>query len=297
MDFLNRKDKLFDICIFTSKEALLAFSESQHIDILLLEEALFSEELLHRLPGRILLLSEESCVKEEDGCPVLQKLQPAENIEREILALYLAGSPRLIKSTKNGSKIELWGIFSPAGGCGKTTLALALGKYLSKEKSVLYLNLESFGGLVGEGQASKNMTDLLYYVKERKENLFLLLPSLTENCQGVDCIFPVDYYGDLLSLTEQDVDYLVGELEKSRYESVILDMGCVTQEMVYLLSHCRRILLPRRREEERGKLVSLERSLRMEGREEVFLRMEKVVLPSGKGQEMERFLWQLTQGS
>jgi hypothetical protein len=193
--------------------------------------------------------------------------------------------------------MEFWGVFSPAGGCGKTTLSLALSRYLAMKKRVLYLNLESFGEIFWEGSPAKNMTDLLYYVKERKENLSILLPSLTENCQGVDCVFPVDYYGDLLSLTEQDVDYLVGEIEKSCYESVVLDMGCATQELMYLLSRCRRILLPSLCDEANTKLVSLEQSLRMEGREEVFLRMEKVVLPKEKGQEMERFLWQLTQES
>jgi hypothetical protein len=74
-------------------------------------------------------------------------------------------------------------------------------------------------------------------------------------------------------------------------------MGCATQELMYLLSRCRRILLPSLCDEANTKLVSLEQSLRMEGREEVFLRMEKVVLPKEKGQEMERFLWQLTQES
>lgn len=298
MDYLNRKERFFEICIFTAVQALLDYLRSHRVDILLMEEELWEERIAEQMAGKIILLSENGQRKGELPYPVVCKLQPAENIEKEIMGCYAQGGERTLPELAISAverKKQLWGVFSPVGGSGTTTFALALGQRLAREGSVLYLNLENFGSLVGEGAYKGGMTDLLYYIKERKENLFLLLASLAEKRQELDCILSVDYYGDLLSIREEDVDYLLGELEKSRYETILLDVGCATPAFFYLLSKCSRIFLPQRKEEQQGKMAAMERSLRMEGREELLLRMEKLLVPNAQGPEMERFLWKIAQ--
>ena len=294
MDYMNRREKLFEICIFTAVEALLSYLTTHSVDILLIEEELWERRIAQRMSGKIILLSESGQVREEADCAMVYKFQAAENIEREIMNCYAEENIKFLPDMAVPRNVQLWGIFSPFGGCGKTTLALALAQKLVQRKNVLYLNLESFGGLVGESGFRSGMTDLLYYVKERKENLFLLLSSLTEKQKQVDCIFPVDYYCDLLSITEEDFDFLLQQLEKSTYEIVILDISCTASWVFYLLSKCNRIFMPRLREENSsGKLMALERSLRMEEREEVLTKIEYVLMPHLQGAEMEKLLWQL----
>ncbi len=295
MDYLNRKGRFFEICVFTAVDALLDYVRSHKADILLIEEELWEDGLLGRAAGKIILLSESAKVHREDSRAVIYKLQSAENIEKEIMGCYAAEDEGEFPGLEIGQGIELWGVFSPVGGSGKTTFALALGEWLAKRKNVLYLNFESFGSLVGNGSYRGGMTDLLYYVKERKENLYSLLPTLAEKRQELDCILPVDYYGDLLSVEREDADYLVSQLERSQYETAILDFGCQTPALFTLLARCHRIFLPRQREEAQGKLAAMERSLRIENREELFLRMEKVLVPNVRGSEMERFLWGITK--
>lgn len=298
MDYLSRKERLFEICIFTELSSMLEYLRSHRTDILLIEKELWEEKVSSATAGKIILLSDGEGVAEDVPYPVIYKLQPAENIEREIMSYYASagGAVRCLLNTDTKSRVKLWGVFSPVGGCGKTTLSLALGEKLAESKNVLYLNLESFGSLASKGGFKGGMTDLLYYVKERRENLFLLISSLVEKRQGLDCILPADCYSDLLSITKEDIDYLFEELKKSRYDVVIFDAGSITPTTFYLLSGCSRVLLPCRREDESaGKMLSLERNLRMEGYEELFLRMEEVVLPNKQSPEMERFLWKLLQ--
>lgn len=295
MEYLNRKERLFDICIFTGVEVLLDYIGTHRADILLIEEELMEKRISELVTGRIILLSEGSQVQEDSEFAMVYKLQPAEAIEREIMSCYATGGPGLCVETATDRRVQIWGVFSPAGGCGKTTFAMNLGSWLSRQKNVLYLNLESLGSLISDSDRG-GMTDLLYYVKERKENLFLLLSSLAEKRQGLDCILPVDSYADLEALEEKDVDYLLEELEKSRYDVIILDIGFLNTRTFYLLSRCGRIFLPRFKEEENtGKMVALERNLRIEGREGLLLKMEQILVPRVQGPEMERFLWKLVQ--
>lgn len=298
MDFINRKGKTFEICIFTTVQALLSYISTHEADILLIEEELWEDRIAAQTKGKILLLSEGTQVGEELGYPVVYKLQPAENIEKEIMSCYAGEKLRFLPETAVMGNVKLWAVFSPVGGCGKTTLALALGQYLSREKRVLYLNMESFGSLVSENGYPGGMTDLLYYVKERRENLFMLIASLTESCQGTECIFPADYYGDITSLTEGDISWLIGQLEKTGYDIIIFDIGCMAAWVFGLLARCSRIIVPRLKEEEGlGKQAALERSLRTEGREELLTHMEKVRVPRLNSPEMEHFLWKLANNN
>ena len=112
----------------------------------------------------------------------------------------------------------------------------------------------------------------------------------------MDCIFPVDYYGDLLSIKEEDIDFLLSEMEKSQYEVLVFDIGCMVPGIFYLLSKCSRVFVPRvSREEARSKMAALERCMRIEEREELLLRMEPVLVPKAQGAEMEQFIWQLVK--
>lgn len=296
MDYLSRRERLFEICIFTEVAPLREYLCSHRADILLVEKELWTEEIASLTAGKIILLSDGTGVAEETAYPVIFKLQPAENVEREIVNCYTAGGGRPLCALETADNTEFWSVFSPVGGCGKTTLALALAERLAHKKKTLYLNLESFGSMTAEDGFKGGMTDLLYYVKERKENLFLQFPALLERKQGFDCVLPVDCYSDLFALTEADIAYLFTELRKSWYEAVILDVGSITPTTFRLLAECSRIFVPCRREEEAtGKMAALERSLRMEGQEELFLQMEQVVLPNKQSPEMERFLWKLLQ--
>lgn len=298
MDFINRRGKTFEIYIFTTVKALLSYVNLPKADVVLIEEELWEDRIAAQVQGKILLLSEGTQVGEDSGYPVVYKLQPAENIEKEIMNCYAGERLGFLPETVAEGNVKFWAVFSPAGGCGKTMLSLALGEYLSREKKVLYLNMECFGSLVSEKGYPGGMTDLLYYVKERKENLFMLLASLTENRRGMDCIFPVDYYGDIISLTEGDISWLTGQLEKSSYDVIIFDIGCMAAWVFGLLSRCSRIIVPRLKEEEgQEKQAALERSLRTEGQEELLMHMERVRVPRFNSPEMERFLWQLADSN
>lgn len=294
MDFINRRGKSFEICIFTAVEPLLSYLSSHEADLLLIEKILWEERILERMKGRIFLLSEEAQMEEETGYPQLYKFQPAENIEKEILSSYAGEKGVFVPQADGLGNTKFWAVFSPEGGCGKTTLALALAQQLSREKRTLYMNMECFGGLILENRYPGGMTDLLYHVKERKENLFILLESLAENYQGTECIFPVDYCGDIISATEEDIDWLAGQLERSCYDSVIFDISCMASWVFPLLSRCSRIFVPRFGEKgNSGKQAALERSLRTEGRERLLEQMERVRLPRYNSPEMEHFLWKL----
>ncbi len=297
MEYLSSRERLFDISVFTAVSALLEHLSEHKTDILLIEEELMNDAIAQKTDGQIILLSEANQVQEaSEGYFCVYKLQPAENIHRELIACYAKQSSgyRPFLKLLAEKHLELFGVFSPEGGCGKTTFSLLLGQQLAKHKRTLYLSLESFSSLLCKKSGQRGMSDLLYHVKERSDRLAVLLPALVEKQEELDCVLAVDYYGDLVTTQEEDMEYLLNELEKSDYDAVIFDVGYLSPAVFYLLAQCQRIFCPRqRREENQAKMVAFERTLRAEEREELLERMENVLLPDAGSKEMEHLLWKL----
>lgn len=249
MEYLNRKKNIpFEIQAFTTAEGLIAYGKDSHIELLLISGKAMCREIRELDIGKIVILSEGVHAPELDEYPSVYKYQSSAQVVREVMACYgeeramvPAEFPVLKKTT------EILGIYSPLGRCLKTSFALTLAQLLAKEKAVLYLNLEEYSGF--EGLMGKefphDLSDLLYYVRQRSQNLIHRMNGIVQTVNNVDFIPPVKMPADIRSTTWEDWEYLLNEIVlHSNYEVVVLDVGNGTEELFQLLDKCRRIYMP-----------------------------------------------------
>ena len=136
------------------------------------------------------------------------------------------------------------GIYSPVHRIGKTKFALHLGQKMARQISVLYLNLEGYSGVGHYFQdgADKDLGDLLYFLKQERDDWGLKLASMAVRQNGMDYIFPMKNEQDLRSVRAEEWIRLLDMIrEKCLYEVIILDLGDAVCGLYDILRKCDRI--------------------------------------------------------
>ena len=97
------------------------------------------------------------------------------------------------------------GLFS-GGRCQKTSFALALGQILARQKAVLYLNLEEYAGFeqLFSCTYEKNLSDLLYYIRQDSSNLIFRINSMVQSFQNMDDLPPALSPADLMAASWEE---------------------------------------------------------------------------------------------
>lgn len=97
---------------------------------------------------------------------------------------------------------------------------------------------------MGKGFAA-DLGDLLYYVRQKNENLIHRLNGIVQNVNNLDYIPPVRTPPDIRAAAWEDWERLLNELSvNSSYETVILDLGNGIDETFHLLDRCKIIYMP-----------------------------------------------------
>lgn len=247
LEYVGEKKNIYlKTAAFTKEESLLEYSEKNELGILLLSEAMMNEKTKNIKAERVVLLKEE-----RGNLPGIYKYQSAETILREAMSFYEAEKFASNLHEEWRDKKNLIGIFSPAGGTGKTSFALALGQLLAKNSAVLYMNLESFSGLGAllEMDFENSLSELLYYARQKGENLSEKLREFTVSLQKLDILPPVQSPEDIMDVNAGEWIRLINKIMNgSIYEQVILDIGVQIENIPALLEHCSIVLMPTRKD-------------------------------------------------
>lgn len=173
----------------------------------------------------------------------------------------------------------LIGIYSPVHRIGKTKFALRLGQKMARQIPVLYLNLEGYsgGGHYFQEGADKDLGDLLYFLKQERDDWGLKLSAMAVRKNGMDYILPMKNEQDLRSVSgEEWIRLLDMILEKCFYEVIILDLGDAVCGLYDILRKCERIYTPYICESAaEAKLEQYEENLRTAGYADILARTVK----------------------
>ena len=173
----------------------------------------------------------------------------------------------------------LIGIYSPVHRIGKTKFALRLGQKMARQIPVLYLNLEGYsgGGHYFQEGADKDLGDLLYFLKQERDDWGLKLAAMAARKNGMDYILPMKNEQDLRSVRgEEWIRLLDMILEKCLYEVIILDLGDAVCGLYDILRKCDRIYTPYICESAaEAKLEQYEENLRTAGYADILARTVK----------------------
>jgi len=108
-----------------------------------------------------------------DGFEMVRKYQRMDTLSEAVLLKY-AEESNTLDTVKGNSTTKITAFYSPAGGTGKTTLALAMATAGAQAgMSILYLNLEECSGFSEILDGSHwNLTDLIYYLRHWRVKSF-----------------------------------------------------------------------------------------------------------------------------
>ena len=218
----------YEISTFFDLDKFEDILSKKNYDVVLFSDALDLDTNISKKIVFIPLLEEQGIVRNEyASLGGVYKYQRVSAIYREIL-----GKISLVRSAiESNSEAFLIGVFSPAGGVGKTTVsAVTALKLASSGKRVLYQNMEClssgdayFDLKVGE----RGVSDFLGYLDSdidfstqiqsllytKQENLYYMNPFRTPN--------------DLLDLDSDEMRKFVLKLKKSGlFDYIVFDMDC-----------------------------------------------------------------------
>lgn len=313
MEYLNRKaDFGFEVCMFTNLNSLLEFHKGRKLDILLLGEGIEVSGLAGIHIKNIFILSEGIDVREDMEYPAVYKFQSTEALIKEVMACYTEaeGSAQKLNMVLNPGVVEFIGVISPKGGSGKTTFSMALGEACGKSGKVLYLGFEPISSSLGEEESGTDLSDLIYYLKQRKKGILVVMQSLGMKIGGVHCITNAAHFRDLQALEAGDIDYLMDELARSSiYDKIIFDLGYLDTITFHILERCNSVYVTQlKKDVYMDKAKAFHRMLEYEEKEFLKDRFVDVNLPRdtmiSRGNytignllegELGRFVWRLLE--
>lgn len=279
-EYANRyRDPLFIVHGYTDVQELVKDIKDHPADIILLSKKLSREIKGKEQTGQIICLTEEE-YQEESGYPVIYKYQSCPRILRQAYSAYATQASVSLGTALRFREMKRIGVFSPVGRTGKTSFALAFGKELAKQCKTLYLNMEEFSGfeLLYPREDNWTLSELIYFMKQGKNAFACKLESMIGQIGGLDYIPPVKSPIELKMIGKEDWEELLRILEKeSRYEFVILDLGCGVEGIFDLLEQCDKIYMPFGADETaQAKFWQYRETLRLLEMEEILEKTEKV---------------------
>lgn len=242
---LDKTDK-FTISSFSDIEKFKDYSGYSKIDLLLFSENFLLDIDMGMKTTKILMA--EGFSKESEDYYIINKYQKAENFLKNVLMIYAEDTGNNSAILSSGKASNLIGFYSPVGGSGKTTLAVALAKTLADSGAkVLYLNLERISSLAGifNDQSDKSFSDILLAAKGNENiQLKILANTLQNNTSKIYYINPPESASEYSEMTDEEMMKIINELKNmSEFDYVIIDfLGEFNKRVTDILNICKKII-------------------------------------------------------
>lgn len=184
----------------------------------------------------------ETLGEETGPYTVVRKYQRISTLVSTVLEQYakIAGQDGALQ--ENRARITV--VWSPIGGSGKTTVALACAaQRVSEGKSAVYLNLETFSGEPAYfPQMGKSISTILGRLDD---NIKYLLQSIRQedNGSGINYFCRVENYDDMAILTAEDVRMLAQGCAEGVDELVVDLPSIYDQRTLQMLDMADTVLL------------------------------------------------------
>ena len=207
----EKHSSAFHVNACTSLERLGDLLSARSYDAALLEPAFASAADLGAIRMPLLLLAENAALGEgAGGLKRIRKYQRISTMAGSILELYADVSKGKGMGVFEQSKAQITAVWSPAGGAGKTTAALAYAAYMaSSGKLAVYLDLECFSStpayFSGDGKSISKAFEKL------ESNIQMFLMGIRQQDIGSAIMYfnGPDNYDDMNILTPDNVETIV----------------------------------------------------------------------------------------
>ncbi len=281
--YLSKSLDILDVKVFSDVNSLLEFSKKKDVDVLLIGNELMNEDVENSMIRKILILSEGDIKKKYSTYPTIYKYQSSEKIISEILNYYADNLKEDTSSLIKKKRMRIIGVYSPVRRCGKTTLSLSLGQLLSKNKKVLYINMEEYSGLYGvlNSGYKGDLMDVIFYQRQGGGNMMFKLKGVTSNLNGLDFISPALFSEEIRNVECAEWLELIDNVDtQTDYDVLILDIGDTVNGLINILEKCSIIYMPERHDFfSQGKIMQFEEYLKSISKDWLLDKVSKFEVP------------------
>lgn len=238
---MRQKSLPWSVHAYTELQPLI--EQEKGVDILLVAESVYCEELKELQPARLVVLNESGIIRDRN-LRYINKYQQADQVIREILAVYLEIATQVLpKLGMEGNSIFI-GFFSPVRRCYQTTFALTMAQLLAAKHRTLYLNFEYFAGdqeLVADMQ-TRDLSDLLYFLNAETDKFAVRMQSMVKQIGTLDYVPPMKCGQNLLGITTKEwVQFFKRLQDIGEYEFIVMDLSECMQGLFDILRICHRV--------------------------------------------------------
>ena len=278
----GHREAPWDIRTYTDVQSLQTFAEQTPIELLVVAENSYTDEV-RSLPVEKTVLLNESGVVRWENIRNVNKYQQAENVYKEILSEYMEVLKEPLPRLETACSTRLIGFFTPVHSCLQTTFALTMGQMLSVKYRTLYLNFEYCAGMpqLLPDARTRDLADLIYFLNTDKERFLLRLQTMLFKKGQMDYIPPVKAGTTLLEIRVEEWLELLTRIQQSgEYDFIILDLSESVQGLPEILRMCSKIFtLTRDDRYARGKIAQYERLMDFQEYEDVLSKTSRYKLP------------------
>lgn len=248
-NYFMEKAPQLELNVFTDENRLLEYLLNHPlIDMIVVgdEWASLPEIIQIQNAVKIVLSATMSTV---DGFEVIKKYQKTEALLNEILLKY-AENTDSVEVITGKSHTRTAAFYSPAGGTGKTVLALGMASACARAGlRTLYLNLETIDSVKEVlAQTPGSLSDVFLAIKTKGMNVGIKLASCIgqEPAAGFYYLTGVDSISEYEEITGTDLAGLLEAVKSlAEYDVLILDMdSCFYEKTRIILEHADIIFVP-----------------------------------------------------
>jgi hypothetical protein len=253
--YLSIESDDFDVCVLDHENPDHFMLESSQI-------LLISEQLIDRIgqiqaKGRwIIALTEDppmEDLKNRNKIPdKIFRYQPAHLVAREIRFVYALHSGKG-QLTRRDKTTTILGMISGASRSGKTVIALALSRELSKEnhKRVLYLSMDNFSSAYAFFKEAKgggrSISDFLYFIFKDPGKKSRIPPEgfMFRDTYGVYVFYPNPGRNALKELDKEELSFFMQYIhDYGDFDYIMMDFNNdLSIENQFLLSQCKDVFM------------------------------------------------------
>ena len=233
----------FEISICSNLELVRGLLGKKHYDVAILDPEMAEDATLRSAVQMPVLLWDGSTVlgRQSAGLKRIRKYQKISGIVSEMLELYAEVAGMGAGYGNRGSITVAW---SPVGGCGKTTVALAYAaQRVAEGRKVVYLDMQNFSGSSAYfPQTGKSISSVFGKMDSNVAMLFQSI-RLQDGDTGIYYFCQPENYDDINVLTADDAELLIESCAEG-VDEVVVDLSSVCDEKTKrLLQKAERVLL------------------------------------------------------
>lgn len=225
MEYLNNTEYHFKAITFSGELPLRDYLRTQKLEFLLIDEELESLDI--DVPT--IYVSEQ---REDAKEGYIYKYQSMNAIAKKLLSY-------MKKEQVDYQKLRMYGVYSPLGRCGKTTIAKEICKH---HRNSLYINMEEYPE---EVDTSTNSEVFIYYLANYNPEVLNLIAQLKEDFRGNKSILGVNFYQDLRHISKSNISWFLDMLKANMdFKRVVFDIGQGVLMDIDILSCFDRVIVP-----------------------------------------------------